>query len=236
MKSRTRPTFLYQQWLEDTLKRYLDMHQPPKLKGRLLIMPVRQYGAALMQAYLGQFSLAWIADLTDFPLPVLQSWRQETEFLVVMDWSKQVFVEHLGQRLTLYDYSVDQYHEIAGEYSLLETSLRVAGRTKLYETFRTLGERLIGRHKYKLAVETYDLHLFHRLLLFFLALEHYWPGPAGTRLRERFLPLAREVVWPQLGLAPTPESQLAAAQDKYSISKLCPALELQLRAVFDNLP
>ncbi|RLA90111.1 MAG: hypothetical protein DRG58_03135 [Deltaproteobacteria bacterium] len=231
-----RPTFLYQQWLGDTLESYLTAHRPRKLKGRLLIMPVRQYGAALMQAYLGQFSLAWIAELTSILLLVLQSWRQETEFLLVMDWSKQVFVEHLWQRLTLHDYSIDQYHEIAGEYSLLETSLRVAGRTKLYETFRTLGERLIGRHKYKLELDTYDLHLFNRLLLFFLALEHYWPGPAGTRLQERFLPLAREVVWPQLRLAPDLESQLTAAQHKYSISQLSRALELQLRTVFDKLP
>ncbi|MFP3867216.1 MAG: hypothetical protein ACLFUU_03520 [Desulfobacteraceae bacterium] len=231
-----RPVFLYQQWLHHTLQSYLSSRRPPKLKGRTLIMPARQYATALMQAYLGQFSLDWIAEITGTPLMVLKGWRQEAEFLVAMDWSKAVFVEHFRQRLILTDYSIDQYHEIAGEFALLETSLRVAGRTKLYETFRTLGERLIGRHRYKLELDNYDLNLFRRLLVFFLALEYFWPGPAGTRLQERFLPLALEVVWPQLGLAPDLESRLNSVQAKYSLFKICQALELQLHELFANLP
>ncbi|MBW2134295.1 MAG: hypothetical protein JRG72_03540 [Deltaproteobacteria bacterium] len=231
-----KPVFLYQQWLCDTLQSYSATHKPPKLKGRILIMPLRQYATALMQAYLGQFSLAWIAEITGTPLMVLKGWRQETEFLMAMDWSKAVFVEYFRQRLTLTDYSLDQYHEIAAEFSLLEASLRVSGRTKLYETFRTLGERLIGRHRYDLGLENYDLNLFRRLLVFFMALEHFWPSPAGTRLQERFLPLALEVVWPQLGLPSDLASQLRSAQAKYFLPQICQALELQLHELFDNLP
>jgi hypothetical protein len=50
--------FFYQQWLHQRLNEYVNSSKPPKLHGREVIMPPNQYGAALMQAYLGKISLS----------------------------------------------------------------------------------------------------------------------------------------------------------------------------------
>ena len=72
--------FLYQQWLHQRLDEYVKSSKPPKLHGREVIMLPNQYGAALMQAYLGKASLAWIAECAEIPLPLLRQWRQEADF------------------------------------------------------------------------------------------------------------------------------------------------------------
>jgi len=190
--------FLYQQWLHQRLNEYINSPKPPKLHGREVIMPPNQYGAALMQAYLGRASLAWIAERTGIPLLLLRQWRQEPEFLLVMDWSKSIFADDFQEKLVLIDYSAAQCHYISAEVSMLENLLRVAIRVPLYQHFAKLGKRLISRYKNNLALSTYDIRLFYRLFLFFLALEHHWPSPAGHPINEDFIPLAKNVLWPFL--------------------------------------
>ena len=114
---------------------------------------------------------------------------------------------------------------------MLEDSLRVGVRTRLYGVFRHLGEFLISRHTHGLALKKSDLRRFKRLFLFFWALEHYWPGPARKRLEEKFLPLARDVVWPRLGLPQWREGDFAAAlSPPYTLVYLRDLLADQLRA------
>jgi hypothetical protein len=72
--------------------------------------------------------------------------------------------------------------------------LRVTIRAPLYQRFSKLGKRLISRYKNDLALSTYDIHLFHRLFLFFLAVEHHWPSPAGHPINEDFIPFAKNVI------------------------------------------
>jgi len=100
--------FLYQQWLHQRLNEYVNSPKPLKLHGREIIMPPNQYGAALMQAYLGKASLAWIAERTEIPLSLLHQWRQEADFLLVMDWSKSIFAADFQEKLVLTDYSAAQ--------------------------------------------------------------------------------------------------------------------------------
>lgn len=190
--------FPYQRWLNQRIEEYVRSSRPPRLRGRAVAMTPEQYGAALMQAYLGKASLAWIAEQTGIPLQRLRWWRQQPEFLLVMDWSKAIFASSLQEMLFLNDYTVAQYHHITGEISLLEESVRVTVRVPTYKRFKKLGERLISRHQNDLALSDYDLRLFRRLFLFFLALEHHWPSAASRRIHEDFLPLAKHVVWPLL--------------------------------------
>lgn len=190
--------FLYQQWLHERLYEHVISSRPPQLRGRKIVMSPSQYGAALMQAYLGRFSLAWIAKHIGIPLQLLRQWRQEPQFLLVMDWSKSIFSAAFHENLVLNDYSVAQYHYIASEISMLEESLRVVVRMPLYQRFTKLGQSLISRHQNNLALASYDLRLFRRLFLFFLALEHHWPSAAYSRISRDFLPLAKNVVWPLL--------------------------------------
>jgi hypothetical protein len=202
--------FLYQQWLHQRLDEYERASKPPKLRGRDIALSTSQYGAALMQAYLGKATLRWIADHSSISLEHLRQWRQEPPFLLVMDWSKSIFAKVFQENLALKDYTLEQYYYIAAEISLLEESLRVAVRVPLYQRFKKLGRRLISRHQNNLSLSKYDLRLFRRLFLFFLTLEQHWPSSARKRILEDYLPLARDVVWPLLNeghwVEPTLES------------------------------
>jgi len=48
--------FLYQQWLHQRLQEHESSSKPPRLRGRDIALSTSQYGAALMQAYLGKAS------------------------------------------------------------------------------------------------------------------------------------------------------------------------------------
>ena len=192
------PIFLYQRWLDQRLHQYVTSPRPPRLRGRKVALSPPQYGAALMQGYFGQASLGWISKQTKIPVKRLREWRQEPQFLLVMDWSKPIFSKALRENLALNDYTVAQYHYISAEISLLEESLRVAARVPLYQSFAKLGRSLISRHQNSISLSNYDLRLFRRFFLFFLALEYHWPSSAQKRLSEDFLPLARDVIWPLL--------------------------------------
>jgi len=211
--------FLYQQWLRQRLEAYVQPSRPARLRGREIVLPPIQYGAALMQAYLGSASLAWITEHTGIPLKRLRQWRRQPEFLLVMDWSKSIFAADFHEKLMLNDYSAVQYHYIAAEISMLERSLRVAVRSPLYQRFNKLGRSLISCHKYDIELENYDLRLFRRLFLFFIALEHHWPSPAQRYISEEFLPLAKDVVWPLLEQNEWVGPQLESIQQTVPISR-----------------
>lgn len=222
--------FLYQQWLGAALHEYVTSAHHPLLKGRPIRLSPRQFGAALMQAYLGRLSLPWISRVMDLPVALLHQWRREPEFLLVMDWSKSAFGEAMREDLALTDYSVAQVRDIAGEFSLLEDSLRVIVRTRLYQVLKNLGEALARRHQSGLPLARHDLHRFRRLLLFFVMLEQYAPSAARQRLLEQFLPLAREVIWPLLG------REWRDPPPGYPLSRLRDRLAEKLREAFVSLP
>jgi len=212
--------FLYQRWLHQRLHEYETSSKPPQLRGRDIVLSTNQYGAALMQAYLGKASLRWIADHSSISLELLRQWRQEPRFLLVMDWSKSIFSKVFQENLALKDYTLEQYYYIAAEISLLEESLRVAVRVPLYQRFKKLGRRLISRQQNNLSLSKYDLRLFRRLFLFFLTLEQHWPSSANKRIGEDFLPLARDVVWPLLNEEHWVESTLESLKQTNPLPRI----------------
>ncbi|MGD8253377.1 MAG: hypothetical protein PVJ11_09700 [Syntrophobacterales bacterium] len=223
------PIFLYQQWLHQQLHHYVTSPRPPRLRGRKVALSPTQYGAALMQGYFGQASLDWISKQTKIPVKRLRDWRQEPQFLLVMDWSKSIFSKAFRENLILNDYTAAQYHYIAAEISLLEESLRVATRVPLYQRFKKLGRSLISRHQNNINLSNYDLRLFRRLFLFFLALEYHWPSAAQKRINEDFLPLARDVIWPLLDDNLWVEPELESLQQISPLSHIRLVLESELR-------
>jgi hypothetical protein len=227
--------FLYQTWVQHKLEEYIGALRPPQLRGRDITMSPRQYGAALMQAYLGKASLAWIAEQTGVPLEQLRRWRGSPEFLLVMDWSKSLFVAAFRESILLNDYSLVQYNEIAAEFALLDESLRVMARVPLYEKFKETGRGLISKHENRLPLPDFDLRLFRRLLLFFLALEHHWPGAAAKRLNEELLPLARDVVWPLLGQESWVEGALTTIQQAAPLAQTRLMLAGEIKEMFFRL-
>ena len=222
------PIFLYQQWLHQRLHQYVSSPRPLQLRGRKVALSPTQYGAALMQAYFGQASLGWISKQTTISIKRLREWRQEPQFLLVMDWSKAIFSKAFRENLALNDYTVAQYHYIAAEISLLEESLRVAARVPLYQRFKKLGRSLISRHQNNINFSTYDLRLFRRFFLFFLALEYHWPSSAQKRINEDFLPLARDVIWPLLDEKLWVEPALESVQQTSPLSHIRLVLESEL--------
>ena len=212
--------FLYQQWLHHRLHEFVNSSRPPKLRGREIAMSLSQYGAALMQAYLGRASLTWIAEHVGIPVQLLRQWRQEPQFLLVMDWSKSIFSNAFQENLILNDYSVAQCYYIAAEISLLEESLRLSIRMPLYQRFAKLGRSIKSRHQNDLDLNNYDLRLFRRLFLFFLALEYHRPSAAHRRISEDFIPLAKDVVWPFLDQKQWVEPALESIQQAAPISRI----------------
>jgi hypothetical protein len=194
------PQFLYLAWLQETWRAYTQATAQPILHGRPITLTSQQYGAALLMAYLGDFSLKKLAVFTGVDLAILGEWRESPEFLLVMDWSKSRFADYFQETLVLEDYSWREYQEIAGEFACLEESLRVRVRTGLYPQLRNLEKQLFSQYRHGLSLDTSSFPLFRRLFLFFWALEAFWPSPARPRLRDKLLPQAREVVWPALGL------------------------------------
>jgi len=215
-----KPVFLYQQWLHEKLHEYTHAVQPPKLRGRKVVMPIHKYGAALIQAYLGGASLNWIAEQIGIPIQRMRRWRQELQFLLVMDWSKSIFSNTFKEKLILNDYSVSQYHTIAAEVSLLEKSLSLSLRSPLYRRFAQLGQRLISQHQNNIDFNSYDLRLFRRLFLFFLCLEYHWPSKAQGQITKNFLPLAKDAVWPNLEQEQWVEPSLAFIQHTVPLSQI----------------
>jgi hypothetical protein len=228
--------FLYQQWLHRRLHEYVTSPHPPKLRDRAIAFSPSQYGAALMQAYLGKVPLAWIAQHTGIAVQRLQQYRREPQFLLLMDWSKSVFSKAFQENLLLNDYSVAQNHYITAEISFLEESLRVAVRVPLYQRFNRLGRSLISRHQNDLYLPQYDLRLFRRLFLFFLALEHHWPSSVDRRIREEFLPLAQDVAWPQLDDTLWVVPVLESVQQAVPLPQIRFELESKLRETLQRFP
>ena len=227
-----KPIFLYQQWLHQKLHEYTHEAHPPTLHGRKVLMPLHQYGAALMQAYLGETSLNWVAEQIGIPIDHLRQWRQDLQFLLVMDWSKSIFADTFKEKLILNDYSVTQYHTIAAETALLEKSLRLSIRSTLYRRFAKLGQRLISQHQNDIDFNPYDLRLFRRLFLFFLCLEYHWPSKAQEQIRKDFLPLAKDVVWPLLQQEQWVESSLESLQHNTPLSQIRLYLSNLLKETF----
>ncbi len=223
---------LYQQWMSQRLHEYVNLSRPLKLRGREIVMSPSQYGAALMQAYFGRASLNWIAEHVGISVQLLRQWRREPQFLLTMDWSKSIFSNAFQENLILNDYSMAQYYYIAAEISLLEESFRLTVRMPLNQRFVKLGRSLMSRHQNDIDLNNYDLRLFRRLFLFFLALDNHWPGSACHCISEDFLTLARDVVWPLLNQKQWVGQELKSIRQAAPISRILIKLDSKLRETF----
>jgi len=204
----------------------------PLERGRPPTLTPRQYGAALLMAYLGGFSLGELPAIAGLDYAILKEWRESPDFLLVMDWSKSRFSQNFQENLLLEDFPWQRYQEIAGEFACLEESLRVQVRTGLYPQLRTLEKRLSSQYRHGLSLETSSFPRFRRLFLFFWALEAFCPTPARPFLRNKLLPLAREVVWPTLGLAEGEELSGKLWEHPDLLVRLKEVLAAEIKKVF----
>jgi hypothetical protein len=134
------PHFLYLAWMQQIWRGAVQTADLPMERGRPPTLTPRQYGAALLMAYLGGFSLGELAAIAGLDYAILKEWRESPDFLLVMDWSKSRFSQNFQENLLLEDFPWQRYQEIAGEFACLEESLRVRVRTGLYPQLRTNGK------------------------------------------------------------------------------------------------
>ena len=231
-----RPLFLYERWLQDRIFEYLTISCPPRLKGRILTMKPKEYGAVLLQAYHGGVNLERIAELTGLMLEQLVKWRKQPEFLLAMDWSKNSFSSSFRETILLKDFTASQYHEIAAEFSLLEESLRVSARVPLYHRLKSVGQRLLSKKMYDLQMDSYDMVVFKRLFSFFLALEFHWPSPASRKVEGDYMVLAKDAVWPKMGEISWIGSEMERVRDSEPLVQLVEVLSKRIKDLFDYLP
>jgi hypothetical protein len=109
-------------------------------------------------------------------------------------------------------------------------------RVTLYDRFKRTGAALISKHENDITLPDFDLRLFRRLFLFFLALEHHWPGANSRRLHEEFIPLAKDVVWPLLKQEHWIEAALSSIRQSSPLSQIRLVLAGQLKQIFLRLP
>jgi hypothetical protein len=211
------------------LYEYVHAPRVQKLRGRKIVMTPRQYAAALMQAYFGRASLSWIAEHVGIPVQRLRKWRNEPQFLLIMDSSKSLFSKNFHEKLILNDYSMAQYYVMAAEISLLEESLRLIVRMPLNRRFIKIGQSLMSRHQNDIDLNNYDLRLFRRLFLFFLALEAHWPGESCHCINKDFIPLAKHVVWPLLNQKQWVRQEFNSIRQTTPMSQILMELDRRLR-------
>ncbi len=230
------PLFLYEQWLQGKMLEYLTISCPPRLKGRILTMKPKEYGAVLLQAYFGGINLGRIAELAGLILEQLERWRKQPEFLLAMDWSKNRFSLSFRETILLKDFTASEYHEIAAEFSLLEESLRVSTRVPLYHRLKSVGQRLLSKRKYDLQMDSYDVVVFKRLFSFFLALEFHWPSPASRKIEGDYMVLAKDAVWPKVGEISWIGSEIEHVRRSEPMAQLVEVLGRRIKDLFDCLP
>ena len=229
------PIFFYQQWLGQRLHEYVHVPRAQKLRGRKIVMTPRQYAAALMQAYFGRASLTWIAEHVRIPVQLLRKWRKEPQFLLIMDWSKSLFSKTFQDKLILNDYTMAQYYFMAAEISLLEESLRLIVRMPLNRRFVKIGRSLMSRHQNDIDLDNYDLRLFRRLFLFFLALEAHWPGDSCCCINKDFITLAKHVVWPLLNQKQWVGQEFNSIRQTIPMSQILLELDRRLSDTFQGI-
>jgi hypothetical protein len=229
------PIFFYQQWLGQRLHEYVHVPRAQKLRGRKIVMTPRQYAAALIQAYFGKTSLTWIAEHVGIPVQLLQQWRKEPQFLLIMDWSKSLFSKKFQEKVILNDYSMAQYYFMAAEISLLEESLRLIVRMPLNRRFVKIGRSLMSRHQNDIDLDNYDLRLFRRLFLFFLALEAHWPGDSCCCINKDFITLAKHVVWPLLNQKQWVGQEFNSIRQTIPMSQILLELDRRLSDTFQGI-
>ena len=93
----------------------------------------------------------------------------------------------------------------------------------------------MSRHQNDLDLNNYDLRLFRRLFLFFLALETHWPGESCGCTNKDFVTLAEDVVWPLLNQKQWVGQEFNSIQQTTPISQILLELDRRLRDTFQSV-
>ncbi|MFH1077624.1 MAG: hypothetical protein V1753_12495 [Pseudomonadota bacterium] len=199
-KKRLNVLFLGQRWIEDRLLDYeKGIMATQCLKERPVVFPRSLYLSALLHIYLGKLTLSDIAKAADISIKELRSFKNQVDFLILVDAAKADFAAFFSKKLLNEEYTLAQYRSIAAEFSFLESKIKSRIAVPLLEKMKHLANSILNYHKVRLKLEKADLRSFQRLYSFFLfekkMLVMSCPEPASNRLDS----IARNIVWSNLG-------------------------------------
>ncbi len=185
-------TFLGARWVGEALDRY--HHRPPRatIMGKRIIFSNYHYLAALLHIYTGTFNLAQIAELAGLPLEELKFHRAQLDFMTLVDYLKTKFSEWFRETLIMRDFALEEYADIAWEYTKLDEMVQSQIKIPLLERLKHLtyaGKDCLAAGK---TLDTYDLNVFRRLMSFFLLAEAIRPTLSSRLVREKALPVAEK--------------------------------------------
>lgn len=184
--------FLAAKWVIEALDRY--HNRPPRatIMGKRIIFPNYHYLAALLHIYTGTFNLRQIADLSSLPYEELSFYREQLDFMTLVDYLKTKFSEWFRESLLMRDFSLPEYVDIAWEYTKLDEMVRSQIKIPLLERLKHLmraGEEKIAAGR---TLDTYDQNVFRRLMSFFILAETLSPTLSSRLVKEKALPVAEK--------------------------------------------
>ncbi len=160
--------------------------------GKRIIFSNYHYLAALLHIYTGTFSLAQIAELAGLPLEELKFHRAQLDFMTLVDYLKTKFSEWFRETLLMRDFIIEEYADIAWEYTKLDEMVQSQIKIPLLERLKHLtyaGRDCLAAGK---TLDTYDLNIFRRLMSFFLLAETIRPTLSSRLVKEKALPVAEK--------------------------------------------
>ena len=183
-------TFLAAKWVGEALDRY--HHRPPRatIMGKRIIFSNYHYLAALLHIYTGTFNLAQIAELANLPLEELKFHRGQLDFMTLVDYLKTRFSEWFRETLIMRDFTLEEYADIAWEYTKLDEMVQSQIKIPLLERVKHLTYACRDRQAVGKTLDTYDLNVFRRLMSFFMLAEAIRPTLSSRLIKDKALPVA----------------------------------------------
>ncbi|NPA49992.1 MAG: hypothetical protein GXO20_08430 [Thermodesulfobacteria bacterium] len=185
-------TFLAAKWVGEALDRY--HHRPPRatIMGKRIIFSNYHYLAALLHIYTGTFNLSQIAELANLPLEELKFHRDQLDFMTLVDYLKTRFSEWFRETVLMRDFSLEEYADIAWEYTKLDEMVQSQIKIPLLERLKHLTYACKDCLAAGKTLDTYDLNVFRRLMSFFLLAETIRPTLSSRLVKEKALPVAEK--------------------------------------------
>ncbi len=162
--------------------------------GKRIIFSNYHYLAALLHIYTGTFNLPQIAELANLPLEELKFHRAQLDFMTLVDYLKTKFSEWFRETLLMRDFCLEEYADIAWEYTKLDEMVQSQIKIPLLERLKHLTYACKDCLAAGKTLDTYDLNVFRRLMSFFLLAESIRPTLSSRLVREKALPVAEKSI------------------------------------------
>ncbi len=160
--------------------------------GKRIIFSNYHYLAALLHIYTGTFKLTEIAELAGLPLEELKFHRAQLDFMTLVDYLKTKFSEWFRETILMRDFALEEYADIAWEYTKLDEMVQSQIKIPLLERIKHLTYACRDCQAAGKNLDTYDLNIFRRLMSFFILAETIRPTLSSRLVREKALPVAEK--------------------------------------------